>query len=358
MINDSNIKKKLLLRKIINPNNIIIMKKLFYLLVTLVLFSVVFFSCQDKVTITGIKISHTDLLLGVGKTATISANVLPYDAATKMNWTSIDNNVVALEFDDKTSASVSKCVVTGKAKGTVIITVSTKDGNHSATCTVIVDNGEPELISVEGGTFMMGGRDGTDDVTELPVHEVRLSGFKIAKYPVTQQQWKVVMENNPSYDKGDNLPVTNVTWNDAQEFIKKLNAATGKNYRLPTEAEWEFAARGGNKSKNYVYSGSNNIDEVAWYRSNSLSSQPVGTKMPNELDIYDMSGNVWEWCSDWAALYTADLQENPQGPSTGTHRIMRGGSAGILPFYCRVACRIPSEPTIVWSNVGFRLAHP
>jgi len=193
---------------------------------------------------------------------------------------------------------------------------------------------------------------------EKPVHTVTVSSFYIGKYEVTQKQWKAVMGNNPSHFKGDNLPVESVNWYDIQEFLKRLNAATGQHYRLPTEAEWEYAARGGVKSKGYKYAGSNNIDEVAWYRKNSgHKTHPTGTKQPNELGLYDMSGNVLEWCSDWYGenYYSISPQSNPQGTLDGTYRIMRGGSWGFDAFYCRVAYRHEYNPGITDDNVGFRI---
>jgi formylglycine-generating enzyme required for sulfatase activity len=218
-----------------------------------------------------------------------------------------------------------------------------------------------EFIFVPGGTFTMGataeqGSDAYD--SEKPAHKVTLSSYSIGKYPVTQAQWKAVMGSNPSYFKGDNLPVERVSWEDVQEFIQKLNTLTGKNFRLPTEAEWEYAARGGNKSKGYKYSGSNNLDEVAWYGDNSGGkTHPVGTKAPNELGIYDMSGNVWEWCSDWYGEYSHTAQSNPTGPSSGSLRVLRGGSWNRDAGDCRVSLRTDSTPTCRSFNIGFRLAH-
>ena len=211
-----------------------------------------------------------------------------------------------------------------------------------------------EMVYVEGGTFQMGSTNGDSD--EKPVHSVTLSSYKISKFEVTQKQWKEIMGNNPSNWSGDNLPVENVSWNDVQNFISKLNSKTGGNYRLPTEAEWEFAARGGTSSNGYTYSGSNSIGDVAWYSSNSGGkTHPVGTKSPNELGIYDMSGNVWEWCSDWYGSYSSSSQTNPQGPSSGSDRVYGGGGWADDSSGCRVANRGGSHPSIGGNSMGFRL---
>ena len=214
-----------------------------------------------------------------------------------------------------------------------------------------------EMVFVEGGTFIMGctpeqGDDCRDD--EKPAHQVTLSDFYIGKYEVTQKQWKAVMFHNPSDNKGDNLPVEGVTWEEVQEFIKKLNSKTGRNYRLPTEAEWEYAARGGNQSRGYKYSGSNNIDEVTW-NGDYFDGSPhpaVGMKKANELGIYDMSANVVEFVNDWMQLYYTSIpQINPQGAVSGGSHITRGGN-----MY-RVSNR-GSHPGIYRiRGTGFRLAY-
>ena len=202
------------------------------------------------------------------------------------------------------------------------------------------------MIKVEGGTFQMGatseqGKDAFKD--EKPVHSVTLSDYYIGETEVTQELWEAVMGSNPSDFSGyPQRPVEKVSWNDCQEFITKLNQLTGKNFRLPTEAEWEYAARGGNKSKGYKYSGSNTIDDVAWYKDNSGNgTHNVKTKLANELGIYDMSGNVWEWCQDWydRKYYQNSLQTNPTGPSSGSGRVIRGGSWHLNAKHCLVSNR-------------------
>ena len=192
---------------------------------------------------------------------------------------------------------------------------------------------------------------------EKPAHQVTLTNdYYIGKTEVTQTLWKAVMGNNPSYFKGDNLPVENVSWADCQEFISKLNSMTGRNFRLPTEAEWEFAARGGNNSKHYQYSGSNNIDDVAWYSwYGADKTYAVATKQPNELGIYDMSGNVWEWCSDRYGGYSSNSQTNPTGPSNDSHRVRRGGSWRNYARDCRSSFRNFSPPDFREIDLGLRL---
>jgi len=247
-----------------------------------------------------------------------------------------------------------------------------------------------EIVFVQGGTFQMGSINGVTD--EELIHSVSLSDFFIAKYEVTQGLWKSVMGNNPSYFTGDeDLPVEQVSWYDAVEFCNKLSEKEGlqkvytidyskkdecnkawfdtrkwlvicdftaNGYRLPTEAEWEYAARGGSQSKGYTYSGSNKADEVAWYEKNSEDkTHPVGRKQPNELGIYDMSGNVWEWCWDWYNGYSSASQTNPTGSSSGDGRVFRGGSLGCENngYELRFACRSNDSPYVRNYLQGFRI---
>ena len=216
------------------------------------------------------------------------------------------------------------------------------------------------MVPVAGGIFTMGAtsEQGTNiDSNEKPTHQVTLSSYMIGKTEVTQELWFAVMGSKPSYFRGDNLPVEQVSWDDCQKFITKLNALTGKNFRLPTEAEWEYAARGGNMSQGYKYSGSNEIGDVAWHANNSgLRSASVASKAPNELGIYDMSGNLWEWCSDWYGSYSSTAQTNPTGPDSGSNRIIRGGSWGHDLLDCRVARRGAIGQTSRSIGFGLRLA--
>jgi len=254
----------------------------------------------------------------------------------------------------------------------------------------IIDNSQPqirtdklgiEFIWVEGGAFDMGSpHDEADRMDDELQHKVSVNGYFMAKYPVTQALWEKVMGSNPSSysENGSDSPVEMVSWNDCHVFIEKINKQLGSNYRLPTEAEWEFAARGGIKSKGYNYSGSDKIDEAAWYAGNRfieieknalfglskkmeiqyLGTHPVGKKKPNELGIYDMSGNVWEWCADWYGYYPTSAQTNPQGPSTGSGRVFRGGSWYSRAQFCRSAHRNYDAPHYRSFHLGFRLVSP
>jgi len=231
-----------------------------------------------------------------------------------------------------------------------------------------------KMVLVEGGTFQMGSANGARN--ERPAHTVTVKTFYIGKYEVTQKEWYEVMKSNPSQFMGDNLPVENVTWIDAIEFCNKLSVIEGltpayhgsgnnitcdwnaNGYRLPTEAEWEFAAKGG--KNDYVtseYSGSNNFDSVAWYNGNSgKKTQPVGTKAANSLGIHDMSGNVWEWCWDWWGNYMNGTQTDPKGPASGKYRVLRGGSYGDNAWNIRSSSRGYNNSSFRNSFIGLRLA--
>jgi sulfatase modifying factor 1 len=218
------------------------------------------------------------------------------------------------------------------------------------------------MVRVQGGTFTMGctaeqGEDCSDN--ESPAHQVTLSDYRIGETEVTQALWRAVMGSNPSDFGGCNdCPVEQVSWEDSQLFILKLNSLTGKRYRLPTEAEWEYAARGGKKSLGYKYSGSNKIGEVAWYANNSENRiHAVKGKKANELGLYDMSGNVWEWCSDWSGGYTSNNETNPTGPSEGSYsRVYRGGGWINVSQGCRVSRRYRDTPDLRRINLGLRIA--
>lgn len=240
-----------------------------------------------------------------------------------------------------------------------------------------------DMVKVEGGTFTMGAtsEQGSDYYSdERPTHQVTLSDYYIGKYEVTQQLWEYVMSysgtcadgssmsayasdvwlgSNPSssYGVGDYYPAYYVSYDDIVDiFLPRLNKITGKTFRLPTEAEWEFAARGGKQSRGFKYSGSDNIGVVAWYTGNSGGkTHQVGTKQPNELGIYDMSGNVFEWCSDWYGSYSSSAQTNPTGPSSGSYRVLRGGSWNSYAGYCRVSSRSYDYPSSRYDSRGFRV---
>ena len=242
-----------------------------------------------------------------------------------------------------TSSSVSS----GSSLTGNTITIPVKDG-------ISID-----MIRVEAGTFTMGAtaemKNPNDD--EKPTHRVTLTNdYYIGKYEVTQALWQAVMGKKTSKFKWYNLPVEQVSWDACQKFISKLNRITGKTFRLPTEAEWEYAARGGNKSRGYQYSGSNNLSDVAWYGDNSGNkTHAVGTKQPNELGIYDMSGNVREWCQDWYGVYSSSSQVNPTGANSGSYRVFRGSSWLGSAWGCRSCFRSYNSPDYRGSDLGLRL---
>ena len=267
----------------------------------------------------------------------------------------------------KTGSHVVNLTADGYEDYSQTITVNSKQRSFSMTMKKkeivlnpvlqrLVDN----MVYVEGGTFTRGATpeqesDAWDD--EKPIHQVTLSSFSIGRYEVTQEEWETVMGSTSFRFRGTNMPVEQVSWNDCQEFIRMLNLLTGKKFRLPTEAEWEYAARGGNKSRDYKYAGSNSLGDVAWFADNSDSkTHEVGQKLPNELGLYDMSGNVYEWCNDWKGPYTSLSQTDPQGSFSGSLRIFRGGSWSGDAGYCRVSYRSSYTPDYRDGDLGLRLA--
>ena len=293
-----------------------------------------------------------------------SVPAAPKKSSNKWKWLLTITVAIAVI----TGVAVNRCISDrgGSAENTVGDSLAT----DSAVATIVVPEEVPDVIKklaenmvrVEGGTFTMGataeqGSDAGD--SEKPTHQVALSTYCIGKYEVTQAEWEAVMGTNPSHFKGDNLPVENVSWDDCQEFIRELNELTGKQFRLPTEAEWEYAARGGNKSNRTKYAGGSDIDNVAWYEDISgRKTHPVGLKRANELGLYDMSGNVWEWCQDWYGSYSSASQTNPQGSATGRSRVLRGGSWDGDACFSRLSYRVNVDTGFRSNFIGLRLALP
>lgn len=356
--------------------------KLFLQVLISVLCSCLLLSCQES-DLGGLTLSvkaepHYEYYLEVEKTSlslTSGTQDINLTITTNDTWVAECSeswiNITRKEGDDsqKLSFKVAEnvdissrsgtLIVKGKISGLQLQILVEQAGKASETKSYTVNGVTFKMISVRGGTFQMGAtsEQTNSDSDEKPVHSVTLSDYSIGETEVTQELWKAVMGSNPSYFSGNNLPVEEVSWGNCQEFIKKLNNLTGANFRLPTEAEWEYAARGGNQSRNTQYAGSNNIDEVAWYYDNSgRKTHAVKTKQPNELGLYDMSGNVWEWCQDWYGNYSSSSQTNPTGPSSGSYCVGRGGSWRDGARDCRSANRPNSNPSYSLVTLGLRLA--
>ena len=316
-------------------------------------------TAYEKVTITEGQTATVNATLQNGRQVTISstpsgaklsidgqpAGTTPYNGSLTFG-----NHALRIEQDGK---QAEKRVTISQTGGE--INFSLAFGPQTFTETV---NGVSfKMVAIKGGTFEMGSYEGEAD--EKPVHTVTVGDFFMGETEVTQALWKAVMGTNPSNWKGDNLPVEQVSWDDAQEFIAKLNRLTGKNYKLPTEAEWEYAAGGGSTVRT-KWAGTNNessLDNYGWYGKNSNEqTHSVSTKSPNGLGLYDMSGNVWEWCSDRDGSYSSGSQTNPQGSSSGYFRVNRGGSWNSIPWYCRVANRNGNAPGGRGGGLGFRVA--
>ena len=305
---------------------------------------------------------------------TITSNT-SWTAESSQSWCTLSSSsgsgdgTITVRVSENTSTSSRSATITVKAgeqSQTIAVTQVWAKPVDESTRTFTVKGVSFKMIRVDGGTFIMGGTSEQGDDAydwEKPVHQVTLSTYYIGETEVTQELWQTVMGSNPSHFSGSQKPVEQVSWYDCQEFIGKLNSLTGSSFRLPTEAEWEFAARGGNKSRGYKYAGSNTIGNVAWYRINisvnSPGTQKMATKQANELGLYDMSGNVWEWCQDWYGSYSSSNQTNPTGPASGPFHVLRGGSWSVSERGCRVSYRANETddmPVHKDSDIGLRLA--
>ena len=305
-----------------------------------------------------ITLNETNLNLAPGKFFVLEATVSPATVSSSaITWQSTNTNVATVF-----GTGLVKAVGYGQCD--VIATYQ----DVQAVCHVSVEDSESftvngvtfKMVYVDGGTFTMGApkSEPNSQTTEKPQHQVTLSSYKIGQTEVTQELWQAVMGTNPSHFKGDlQRPVERVKWADCMEFIEKLNELTGLNFRLPTEAEWEYAAIGGKNSKGYLFAGGASIYDVGWFKLNSDSStQPVAQKLPNELGIYDMCGNVSEWCSNWYEAYTSDPQTNPTGPATGENKVYRDGNWSFGASYCRIHFRYSQVYGFGGDYIGFRLA--
>lgn len=311
---------------------------------------------------TEISINNTSI------TADSKGETISIPIQSNVQW-SFDNEnewCVVQKVDDKLELTIDRNYSMVERTGTVTISFGEVSQNVTITQSGCQWFESFEMIDVDGSTFYMGAQKTTSDgqnydasayQIESPVHEVSVYSYSIGKFEVTQAQWMAAMGRNPSINQGANLPVENVTWEEVQEFITLLNEESGLNYRLPTEAEWEFAAKGGNKSDGFKYSGNSVLGACGWYYSNSeASTHEVGSKEANELGVYDMSGNVREWCNDWFGYYDSSSAKNPQGPSSGSVKVNRGGSWTTPAVNCRNSYRHTDNPDESSQDLGFRLA--
>lgn len=315
------------------------------------------YNSADKLTLRLTTNADCDYIISTGETGSLFTGSIIKIQLPKGSYSflfsSVSNPVDSVRINYKVDKTNSESVLFADVQGAIHKRISKE---HSPRDTSSAD--EYDMVFVKGGTFTMG----NDSLTiEMKTHNVTVNDFYISKYELTQKQWKEIMGNNPSHFQGcDNCPVENVSWNDAVEFIAKLNSEKGTKFRLPTEAEWEYAAKGGSESKHYIYSGSSDINEVGWNGANSCNEpHPVGQLKPNELGLYDMTGNVIEWCSDWFSPITViidGLAYKPFGDSANLVKNLRGGSWShehqeALPDY-----RFKDEPSNTGRRTGFRLA--
>jgi len=311
-------------------------------------------AATQSVTVTEGQTAQADLTLASGLSVTINSD--PAGADIYVNGTQKGKapQTLSLTFGDH------KIKLAGVAKyKDTEHTITVKQGGQTSYTLALQSEITDNMVLIKGGTFQMGSNDGESD--EKPVRSVTVSDFYMGKYEVTQKEWRDIMGTNPSATDrgiGDNYPVNQVSWDDIQTYLQKLNAKTGQRYRLPTEAEWEYAA-GGGASRRTKWAGTDSesaLGSYAWYDANAGNkTHPVGQKSPNKLGLYDMTGNVWEWCSDWDGAYPAGSQTNPQGATKGTGRVNRGGGWSYSPLYCRVANRSNYYPAYRSDGLGFCL---
>lgn len=342
----------------------------------LVIITVILISCKpvnNLVHVTKVKLDFEELILTKGESKMLKAEVLPSNAS--------NNRVIWQSSDEKIAVVNSNGEVKAISAGLSIITVITEDGNKKATCKVLVKSNSEgadcniggvafEFVEIPKGSFMMGAPDTEkkSDYDEKPLHKVNLNGFYMCKYEITQAQWKAVMgaDNNPSHFKGDSLPVEKVSWENVEQFIKKLNQLTGKQYRLPTEAEWEYACRAGTTTP--FFTGGNITTDQANYNGNyPYNGNPKGeyrektvkvdTFAPNAWGLYNMCGNVSEWCNDLYQenYYKNSPEDNPSGPKENddNYRVCRGGAWCLFGKVCRSADRAKAKGGFHF--IGFRL---
>ena len=302
------------------------------------------------------------------KTFEIVSNT-SWKVSSSQTWCSVspfsgsNDGTITVRVDENSSTLERTATITVESETitrTLFVTQSGATHQTSQDRIFAVSGVQFKMIAVEGGTFTMGAtsEQGVDaDGNEKPSHQVTLSNYYLGETEVTQELWQAVMGSNPSCFIGGLRPVEQVSWDDCQEFITKLNILTGRSFRLPTEAEWEFAARGGIMNRGYKYAGSNFISDVGWYKDNSgEATHEVATKTANAIGLYDMSGNVWEWCQDWYGSYSSSNQSDPKGIEGGVGRVNRGGCWNNSSKSCRVSCRDDDMPSRRYSGIGMRLA--
>jgi hypothetical protein len=279
---------------------------------------------------------------------TVTTNAGVWEVSSSQSWVTVDKNAAGTGFTLSAASNVNLIVPNTNFAAPARTATITLSAGAATPIEITVTQESLSMIIVKGG------------ITTINGASVNISSFQIGKYEVTESLWEAVMGSNPSaFVLGDNHPVDRVSWETAQTFISTLNTLTGKTYRLPTEVEWEYAAKGGQSTQNYTYSGGNTLSALGWYTVNSgRAKHEVGTKAPNELGIYDMSGNVWEWCSDWYGTPYPSDTDNPAGVESGTFRILRGGAWFHEAAYCNVSFRGMNLPAFVNDNNGLRLVLP